>query len=358
MANFTQAFMLSALVARMTQALQINLEFSADMLNESGNSALSVTTRESRRRLMWSCYVTDVLCGSGVDQLTLIYEQDLKIQLPCNDWSFLNERPCTTRTLAGSALPFLHIDAVPANIDERMGMMAYFIQHIAIRRRVLKYIKHLDMAKLPWLPDSEFAALDRDLRMWFESLPRNLEFTPSTIYMRKETNQLGALCVFHCAYHQTMCDLYRLGTPALYKLRSPFHFPPEQSDFQRHLQWTLFKAARSLAAILGEAERHGPRLLADTWLPTIAYDSNRIMLFYLTQINDTSGPNKKELVRNTIPYLQSNIQALKAMQATNAVADGLVSTAWEASLCLAQIPNHNIVTRSGKYVRKARHRLQ
>lgn len=325
LANFTQAFIFSALMARMTQALQINLEYSADILSQSPNNSLSSTIRECRRRLMFSCYVTDALCSSGVDQLTLIHEKDLKIQLPCADWNFLHERPVITRTINGSPLDFVPKDEIPVDIDGNMGMIGYFLQHMEIRRRVLWYIKHLDQAKLPWLPDSEFAQLDRELQSWYDSLPPSLEFTAETIYMRKESSQLGALCLFHCAYHQTMCDFYRIGTPDLYKLRSAFHFPPEVSNFQRHLQFALFKEGRTLAAILAEAERHGPRMLADTWLPTIAYDSNRIMLFYLTQVTDTMGMSKKDLVVSTIPYLQSNLKALKTMRATNAVADGLVS---------------------------------
>lgn len=325
MANFTQAFIFSALMARMTQALQINLEYSADLLNQSHNIDLSITTRECRRRLMWSCYVTDVLCGSGVEQLTLIHERDLKIQLPCNDWSFLHERPCITRTLSGAPLTFVPRELAPTGIDGNMGLLGYFVQQMEMRRRVLWYIKHLHQAKSPWLPDSEFAQLDRELQSWYESLPSTLEFSAETIYMRKESSQLGALCVFHCAYHQTMCDFYRIGTPDLYKLRSPFRFPPAMSNFQRHLQFALFKEARTLAAIIAEAERHGPRMLGDTWLPTIAYDSNRIMLFYLTQVTDTMGMSKRDLVLSTIPYLQSNLKALKTMRTTHAVADGLVS---------------------------------
>lgn len=325
MANFTQAFIFSALIARMTQALQINLEYSADVLSQSPDSTLSPTARECRRRLMWSCYVTDVLCGSGVDQLTLVHEKDLKIQLPENDWSFLHEKPRITRTLNGSPLSFIPQELIPDDIDANMGMLGYFVQQMEIRRRVLKYIKHLDKAKLPWQPDSEFAQLDRELQTWFQSLPSNLEFNGDTIYIRNESSQLGALCVFHCAYHQTMCDFYRIGTPELYKLRSAFHFPPEAKDFQKRLQFALFKEARTLAAIIAETERHGPRMLGDTWLPTIAYDSNRIMLFYLTQVTDTMGMSKRDLILSTIPYLQSNVKALKTMKATNAVAEGLVS---------------------------------
>ena len=145
--------------------------------------------------------------------------------------------------------------------------------------------------------------------------------------MCRGSNQIGALTLLHCAYHQMMCDLYRLGAPALYKLRSAFYFPPEEIQFLRHLQWSLFKAARSIAAIISEAGRHGPASLADTWLPPVIYDSNRIMLYYLTIVFDPADQETKDLVLNTMPYLQSDVQALKTTKATNAIADGMVRCA-------------------------------
>ena len=53
MSNFGTAFMLSAITARMAQALQINLEHSTDMLCQDSGSSPDASTKESRRRLMW-----------------------------------------------------------------------------------------------------------------------------------------------------------------------------------------------------------------------------------------------------------------------------------------------------------------
>jgi hypothetical protein len=51
--------MLTGLGVRMTQALQINLEISSDVL--SGDGQLSWACREARRRLMWSIYIMDAV---------------------------------------------------------------------------------------------------------------------------------------------------------------------------------------------------------------------------------------------------------------------------------------------------------
>lgn len=80
-----------------------------------------------------------------------------------------------------------------------------------------------------------------------------------------------------------------------------------------------------LGAIIAEAEQHSPRIIGDPWFPTIAYESNRVMLFYLTQVTDPVAVNKRDLVLSSITYLQSNLKALKTMRATNAMAEGLVS---------------------------------
>ncbi|KAJ5040214.1 hypothetical protein NUH16_010016 [Penicillium rubens] len=296
----------------MTQALQINLEYNTDILCQNTNNGLPVTAKESRRRLMWSCYIMDALVGSGVDQLTLMDERDVKIQLPCNERNFTQQVPCLTETLyPGSWLKILPDDLDTKTLSPNMGIMAY--------------IKHLGDAMVPWDPASEFALLDADCRAWYDSLPASLQFTPDAMYIRKETYQLGALCLLHCAHYQTVCDLYRLGAPALYKLRAAFDFPPEQADFLQHLQQVLFDAARALATIIGQAALHGPQTLADSWLPTIAYDSCRIMVYHLTQILDPRSENAKALALATIPLLHSNINALKSMGSLNAIASTLVS---------------------------------
>ena len=141
MANFANAFMLSGLTARMAQALQINLEHSNDILCRDTNSSPSASTKESRRRLLWSCYIIDSLVGSGVDQLTLIKEPDIKIQLPCNERNFLLETPCITEVLEpGHFLKFLDPASLPSYPSENIGVRAYYLRYMSIRRRVLMYV--------------------------------------------------------------------------------------------------------------------------------------------------------------------------------------------------------------------------
>ena len=124
-----------------------------------------------------------------------------------------------------------------------------------------------------------------------------------------------------------MCDLYRIGAPALYKLRWPFSFPPEQTGFLRHLQNTFFEHARNLALIMAESLRYGPHALADSLLPTVTYDCCRILLYYVTQLIDPNTASSEKLMADTIPLVRSNIQALKTMQSMYVVAELLTNAA-------------------------------
>lgn len=149
-------------------------------------------------------------------------------------------------------LKFLPPELLPTYPQDCMGMTAFYLRHIATRRKVLRYIKHLDTAKPPWLPDSEFAQLDAELRHWYDNLPANLQFTPTTLYIRQETSQVGALCALHYAYHQTMCDLYRVGKT-----------DPRQLSFSHQILTFMFSRSRLVqVAIANRVSPRTSRLLA------------------------------------------------------------------------------------------------
>lgn len=133
--------MLSGTTARMAQAMQINLEYSPDILCAE-ESPLSAGARESRRRLMWACYIMDSWVGSGVDQLTLLHQRDMKIQLPCNERNFLQQIPCVTETLSsGRILRFLPEEMKLKGSTDNMGLVSQFVRVAEIRKHVLRQVR-------------------------------------------------------------------------------------------------------------------------------------------------------------------------------------------------------------------------
>lgn len=138
--EYSQALMMSGLAVRMAHALKINSEHSPDIMGtDADDAAPSVVSRESRRRLMWACYILDAWAGSGIDQLTLLRENDIKIQLPCNERNFGLRIPCVTETLGvGHVLQFLPPAVVPRRPAENMGIMAYYIRIVTLWKKIVR----------------------------------------------------------------------------------------------------------------------------------------------------------------------------------------------------------------------------
>jgi hypothetical protein len=140
--EYSQALMLSGIAVRMAQALKVNNEFSDDIMCVDGtNSTPSVASRESRRRLMWACYVIDSVTGRGAEQLSMLHEKDINIQLPCNERNFGLRIPSVTETLGiGHVLQFLSPSIVPAKPADNMGIMAYYIRIVSLGKRIIKSV--------------------------------------------------------------------------------------------------------------------------------------------------------------------------------------------------------------------------
>ncbi|KAJ3472282.1 hypothetical protein NLG97_g11122 [Lecanicillium saksenae] len=330
--EYSQALMMSGLAVRMAHALKINSEHSPDiMCSDADEAAPSVVSRESRRRLMWSCYILDAWAGSGIDQLTLLRENDIKIQLPCNERNFGLRIPCVTETLGvGHVLQFLPPSVVPRRPAENMGIMAYYIRIVTLWKKIVRYVNRLDSridaSPPPWLPESDFAGLDADLRLWRRELPDFVEYSAETIYARLDSNQLGALVLIHCTYHHNYLELYKLSMPDLFKLSKPLSIPPEHQEFFQAAQANCYHHAQQIADILAEAADHGARLLSDSLLPYFVYDSSRVMLYYVARLLDPNRLDAQDKVRDAINAVESNNRVLRMMVALFPIAQSLSTT--------------------------------
>lgn len=337
--------MLSGLAIRMAQALKINTEYSPDiMCTEGVGTSPSVVSRESRRRLMWACYVLDAWTGSGPDQLTMLRESDIKIQLPCNERNFGLRIPSVTETLGvGHVLQFLPPAVVPPKPAGNMGIMAYYIRIITLWKRIVKYvwntiilqalanedryINNPEASPAPWLPESEFAALDADMSLWRRELPDFVEYSPDTIYARLDSNQLGGLMLIHSTYHHNYLELYKISMPELFRLHAAPIFPPEHAELLQALQADCYFHARQIARLVAEAAEHGSRLLSDSMLPFFLYDSSRVMLYYVARLLDPDRVDATERVKESIGAVEENARLLRIMAPLFPISESFVSPA-------------------------------
>ncbi|KAJ5773054.1 hypothetical protein N7457_007950 [Penicillium paradoxum] len=344
--SYASAFILSGITARISQALQLNLESSADILCTRPNSN-SPITNESKRRLMWSCYVMDSWVGSGVNQLTLLEDKDLEIQLPCHSHNFSLGIPCITEILdVGKILAFIPREQIYFQAAQNMGIEAYFIRLVGIRKRVLRYVKQLDSTKPPWETDSEFQQLSTEIGSWREHLPHSLKWHSGAIWARKEASQLGALTLLWCTYHQTSVDLYRIGMPILFRIRRHVEFPSDQKALLDNCCRLCFNSAREVSKTIAEASKHGIKALADTWLCIIAHDSIKVMLYYLRHITDSSVTLSASESEETMMLAKSNLDALMQMRPLVATAEHCYLSAVKmmTSTDPQSYPSHNSIS--------------
>ncbi|EPE07979.1 fungal transcriptional regulatory protein [Ophiostoma piceae UAMH 11346] len=250
--EYAKAFMLSGLVARHIQLLQLNLEYDCNPPRRSSESREDNSTpettgglpwaiKESRRRLVWCCYLQDAFMECGIDQLRFVNPADIQAQLPCTEELFVRGKPCITEMLQpGKLLPFVAADlqsnggnpgnggggAIPAGVGAaNLDLRAFYIRAMAIRAKVLKYVKHLK-GDIPWSKDplkSRFLCLDKELRALEESVPDDLRMNAeNTAVFRWSgwsgtggSGRLGLYFGVHILLAQTFNDLYRVGVANL-----------------------------------------------------------------------------------------------------------------------------------------------
>jgi hypothetical protein len=119
--NVSSAFMLTGLLLRMSQVLRLDAETAEDVLR-TGPGDLSPTARESRRRLAWCVWSVQVC------------PPDLRIQLPCDERSFVFQIPCRTGSLRPGERP--GSVAAQSNQSEELCLQAQFLRLSDLRKRV------------------------------------------------------------------------------------------------------------------------------------------------------------------------------------------------------------------------------
>lgn len=291
--NQSSCFLITGLCTRYTHILQLNVEYDNDLLCQ--NSSLTASEKESRRRLMWCCYVMDSFASSGVSHLQLIQENKLEIQLPMSDEHFLFERAIVT-------------DLTPDAIDHR----AYLVRLITIRNQILNYVKRFDKDRDLWDAQSEYHSLLSSLEEWYNMIPENWNLNHTTIYARKSQGLLSPLIELWIFFHLCYLDLYRVVVPGLSLAMRPeidavqIAAPP---DFLHGSQEACFTHAVKLTRLLEvsiQHEKDGP--LDDPNVIIGAHEAIRALVSYAKvapgRINDDTKQLLAELVDISVHHLR------------------------------------------------------
>ncbi|CAK7201507.1 hypothetical protein SEUCBS139899_004213 [Sporothrix eucalyptigena] len=318
-------YMLSGLASRFTQALSLNLEYDHDVLHTT--DIMTAVERESRRRLMWACYILDTMLACGLPDLQAIDTSTLRIQLPCDDRHFLYKIACRTATVQTNfMLPADQRDtdrpAAPIP-STNQGLDAFLVRLYLVRDHVLQYINSNTDAQDPWRVVSLIADLDH----WKESLTPELQFNSDVIAVRKDEGTLAALVSLHVQYHQVNCLLYRCTIPSmLFPARVQTGLSVKASpDFLAESRKGWFGHACAMSSIFEVALQHRPAALADHAVAGSAYNAIIIKWLYLT--NFVPVDERPQQLETILPLVDIDLQFLRVIQGYHSTVSTTTSMA-------------------------------
>lgn len=309
------AFLLSGLVVRSAQALLLDVGQDEDTNPDQPPSDLC-TIRESRRRVMWSCYSMDLQMSSGVRRLITVQPENICIPLPCQERNYLLQIPCATENLVPSSSPS---ERAPLKLN--LGLEAYYIRIVYIRGTILQQIRIRNHSPLPWQPESMFIKLTEDLATWEADLPTDLLLTSKNIYIRREQGQLAALFGLHLMLHQCYCDLFRVSMPGFaFPMTSSFEKAPK--SFWQESQDTCYHHAYKMTEILAMALKHGRTAISDSLCLISAFESVRQEMVYL--VSCCPGNKRQDVWLETARGLETGLKTLRLLKDLTWVASDCV----------------------------------
>ncbi|KFY44340.1 hypothetical protein V494_01524 [Pseudogymnoascus sp. VKM F-4513 (FW-928)] len=304
-------FMLSGCCFRMAQLLRLNIE------PEGGDkgqplTGIQITARESRRRLMWSCYVLDVVVGSGVESLIMSSKAPLNVQVPCTNDAYLLQKDTRTGYLLHDGI--LLANSVPA---ESLGLEAYFVYVISLREQILSSIRSTEVNP-PWSEDSRFASIVKKLHALGSNLPSHLKFNTLNSYIHKGSSQQGAFYAMHLAYHKCYCDLYRVVLPG-YQFPITKAFTGASTEFIQQCQERSYNHADAISKIFKIALDSDGSVFTEPLCGVFAYESTKIQVIFVTTY---VGQNPGEFYNQITENIETNLQTLEKItlqQSKNAI---------------------------------------
>ncbi|KAK6367405.1 hypothetical protein LTS17_010331 [Exophiala oligosperma] len=268
------AFVLAGCCHRLARLLGLDHSYDANI--KPGAEACD---QESRRRLMWSCFVLDSIVGSGVDTHNSSKYSLPDIPLPASDEDFLAQYPNQT----GEKLQAMERPEVTHNINYR-GQLVYLV---LLRTQVLRLIRQSLSAGDVENPGSPFRELLDNLESWYANMPSRLRVSDINIYIHKELNTLGAVFSLHFLYHAAITDLTRVSLPG-------FNFPLARTfehvsdEFRQDCRQRCRHHADEISRLIEIGLRHGVRPFDDTFCFTAAYEVTKVQIIHST----TAAPRR------------------------------------------------------------------
>lgn len=274
------------------------MKLDAEATEESTTSAANLADQETRRRLLWACYVLDANVGSGVEANLCWQRPPAQVPMPQRDSDFTNQ-------LKSQAV---YIDAngdFHPNDLTALGLQAYAIRLMYLRTKVLKLIRLHNVHPVPWSEGSPFLELLEKLNRTYSNLPEQYALTELNVYIHKDEHTLGALHWLHFAHHAAVADLTRVSLAGFsFPLSSMFTKAP--TIFKTQCQQRCYYHACQVSRLVKNALQLGNEALDDPFCAVATFESTKIQIIYTA----TVCPGDADIRARTDENIKANLSLL------------------------------------------------
>ena len=162
---------------------------------------------EALRRLAWSTFYADTLLDGGRYGFHVVDEKSYRLQLPCDNVSFLSNETVVTEPLHHNPKNIGH--QTPDNLQRApLDMLAYLLRTAALRRRILHLaFRASHQEGTVEEMNSELLATEVDSEVFINALPRKFHFTTDNMFIHRE--RLISFLLLHVLRHNLFIILGR-----------------------------------------------------------------------------------------------------------------------------------------------------
>ncbi|KAI1265566.1 fungal-specific transcription factor domain-containing protein [Xylariaceae sp. FL1019] len=224
-------------------------------LRSSGCQSQLALQRETRRRIMFSCFVLDRMLACGKHRVSVIRGEDLEIQLPCSEDKFDLAMEAQTGYLREEV----------AGVDD--SVLSRFIRLVHLWGDISAYSfrgGRLSEIYPPWHSESTFYKLNKKLESFDSALPGTFTFSRSNYFKHENHHAASTFVLLHMLRFVCLIMLHREYVPFVpIRCREP-EGPLDQPTFTREETpagfWRssaeqLFKAARGIVDLIEICQR-------------------------------------------------------------------------------------------------------
>ncbi|OOQ81716.1 hypothetical protein PEBR_42865 [Penicillium brasilianum] len=267
--NFTSAWLLSANCTRMMQMMSLHTFDRTYPAKFPSHLQLSpLLSREALRRLAWSTFFFDSMIDGGRYGFHSVDEHSYRLQLPCDQASFLGNENVVTETLFPESIA--NVRASIGNAQQApLDIWAYVLRIAAARRRALHFaFRASHRERTVEEMTAELAIIEADVESVVSDLPKRFHFSTDNVFIHRD--RLPTFLLLHVMRHNLFIILGRAAL-LVYQRDST------KADLVAHVRRKRISHALPIASILAEGLK--ARVVLDPHLGIQAYVALEILLF-------------------------------------------------------------------------------